>query len=232
MTKLMRTFLGTAALLLSVMLLPTAHANVYKITFDNPNLVNLYFPGDSFEDAGFLMTAGGDFGTVDVASALGALAPTGDATQFYFKSNDGFLVVEQAQDKPFSLLGFSAAFVPLSPPSSLTTVMVAVGFDTNFNEVAGVAWLFAPQSNGAYPFALYDDPQDFADFHDLLFVEFFACSLVGNQVCTAPTNDSGQFAIDDIQVSAAPEPATVALVMVALLALGLSRRRNSRHPQL
>jgi hypothetical protein len=235
MTKSMRTILGTAMLLVAAAFMPTAQANVYKITFDDPNLVNLYFPGDAFTDSGFMMFTEGDFGTVDVASGLGALAPSGNATQFYFQSNDGFLVLAQQSGQLFDLLGFSAAFVPLSPPSSLGTVMVAVGLDAGFNQLAGVAWQFASQSGGAYPFATYDDPLDFADFHDLTYVEFFACSLVGGQVCTAATNNDGQFAIDDIVVSTAaavPEPASGALVLIALVALGASRSRKPRHPQL
>lgn len=229
MTKLMRTFLGTAALLLATTLLPTAQAAV--ITFDDPSLVNLYFPGDSFTDSGFVMTADFDFGTVDVASALGALAPSGDSTQFYFNSNDGGLIVQQQFGHFFNLSGFSAAFVPLSPPSPLQTAIVAFGVDSS-NNVQIAAWLFAPLANGAYPFAIYDDPLDFAVFQNLQFVEFFACSVVAGQVCTVDTHDAGQFAIDDIRVTDLPEPATVALVMLALVALGLSRQRKTRNLQL
>jgi hypothetical protein len=227
MTKLMRNFLGTAALLAATMLLPAAHAEVVRtITFDDPNLVNLYFPGDTFHDSGFAMTPDFDFGTVDVAAALGPVAPIGNSTQFYFNANDGGLIVAQEDGKPFDLLGFSAAFIPLVPPSLQTTVIVALGIDMN-NNVFGVAWLFAPPVNGAYPFALYSDPADFAAFTNLQSVEFFACSLVGGQVCTSPTNNNGQFAIDNIRVSFVPEPSSVALLMLALVALGFTLRRKS-----
>jgi hypothetical protein len=230
MTQLMRRILGTATFLLAAALLPAAQAAVYKITFDDPGLAGLYFPYDQFTEAGFLMTVDYDFGTIDFAQGLDPVAPSGNSTQFYFNSNEGGLVIARANGDPFDLLGFSAAFVPQSPASAIDSVIVAAGYDIYSNFV-GVAWLFPAASGGIYPFGTYDDPADFADFHDMAFVEFYACSLVGGQVCTSDLRNNGQFAIDDIVASAAaavPEPASIALVLVALVALGASRSRKSR----
>jgi hypothetical protein len=227
MKALMRKLFGATALLAAIALPPVANATLTPVTidFNDPGLTNLYFPGDSFTQSGFRMTVDYDFGTVDTAAALGPLAPSGNATPFYFQSNDGGLIVERAVNNVFSLTGFSAAFVPLSPASSLTTVIVAVALDSNHNFLSGVAWTFAPAVNNVYPFATYSNPADFASFADVAGVEFFACSLVNQQVCSVATQNDGQFAIDNIQVSV-PEPGSIALVMLAMLGLGVTMRRR------
>ena len=228
MKRLFRRLLETATLL-GALCLQGAHAGAVVVDFNDPALTNLYFPGDSFTQSGMVMTQDFDFGTVDSAAALGSVAPSGNATPFYFNSNDGALFMQQEQGLQFSLTGFTAAFVPLSPASTQTTVMAAVGFDASGSAVAAVAWLFAPQqSNGRYPFALYDNPVDFADFVDLSALVFFSCSLSGGNLCDDPTNNNGQFALDDIQVTVVPEPSSVALVVLALGLLVPSLRRRSR----
>lgn len=228
MKRLVHRLLETAALL-GALCLPAAHAGTVTVNvdFDDPALTGLYFAGDSFVQSGMTMTAAFDFGTVDAAAALGAVAPSGNSTQFFFNANDGALFVAQEQGLTFGLDGFSAAFVPLSPASTQPTVMAAVGFNASGSAVAAMAWLFAPQgSNGRYPFARYDDPLDLADFTGLSSLAFFACSLAGP--CDDPTNNNGQFAIDDIQVTVVPEPSSIALTLVALGLLVRSQRRRVR----
>ena len=228
MKRLVRRLFETATLL-GALCLHGAQAGSVAVTvdFDDPALVNLYFPGDSFTQSGMRMTTDFDFGTVDTAAALGTLAPSGNATQFYFNGNDGALFLEQEQGLSFSLTGFSAAFVPQSPASTQPTVIAAVGFDAAGAAVTGLAWLFAPQAaSGRYQFGVYDNPLDFADFTGLSSVVFFSCSL--NGPCDDPTNNNGQFAIDDIRVSVVPEPSSVGLTLLALGLLAGSQRRRSR----
>jgi len=226
MEKLIRKLFVAATFVAAVALSAAAQARIVTVDFDDPNLTGLYFAGDSFNQSGFKMTVDVDFGTVDVAAALGPAAPSGDATPFYFQANDGGLIVEREDGDVFDLVGFSAAFVPLIPPSPLTTAIVAVGLDVHGGFV-GVGWLFAPAVNNVYPFATYDDPLDFAGFKDMVFIEFFSCSVVGGQLCTAPTENDGQFALDNIQLSV-PEPGSVALVMLAMLALGMTMTARRR----
>jgi hypothetical protein len=227
MKKMIRNLFGGAtAMLAAFALMPAAHAlNMWTVDFNPEALTGLYFPGDSFYQSGFKMTVDPccDFGTIDTAAALGPLAPTGNATPFYFNSNDGGLIFERESGLPFDLLGFSAAFVPLSPPSSQTTVIVAAGFDIDGN-FQGVAFPFAAPVSGAYPFATYNDPLDFAGFVNMTSVEFFACSFDGVNLCAQATNNNGQFALDN--VTGVPEPESLALVFLGMLALGLSRQRK------
>ena len=225
MNKLLCKMLGVTALLMTS-LVPMSHAGIVTVDFNDPSLAGLYFPGDIFTQNYFNMTPDFDFGIVDTAQALGNLAPSGNSTPFYFNSNDGGLILEQVENRNFALLGFDAAFVPLSPPSTQTTVIVAVGTHPD-NSTSGVAWLFGAAVNGIYPFATYNNPVDFTSLTNLKSLEFFSCSLANNQLCTQATNNNGQFAVDNIRLSFVPEPASVALVLFGMLALGWSRQRKA-----
>lgn len=227
MKRLVRRLLETATLL-GALCLHNTHAAAVTIDFDDDTLTGLYFAGDGFSQSGMLATAAFDFGTVDSAAALGSAAPTGNLTQFFFNSNDGALFLQHEQGQLFNLTGFSAAFVPLVPASSQTTVIAAIGFDAAGLDVAGVAWLFAPQAaSGSYQWGRYDDAQDFSDFVGLSSVMFLSCSL-SSPLCSDPTNNNGQFAIDDIQISLVPEPSSVALVLLAMGLMVPSLRRRNR----
>ena len=73
-----------------------------------------------------------------------------------------------------------------------------------------------------------DNSFDIVSEVDLQEVDFFACSLEG-QNCLFDTQNNAQFAIDDIQVTGAvPEPTTTALMALGLLGLALRSRRANR----
>lgn len=194
------------------------------IDFNPVDLGGLYAAGESFVQNGYQMTAQLDFGTVDLAAALGAVAPSGNATQFYFAANSGSLRVAPLDAVPFRLNSFSAAFVPLDPPSLQTTVIVAKGTTANDVEVIA-SWSFASSATTSFPFTGYVATPAFAN---LKRVEFYACSLVGSLICTQPTLNNGQFAIDNISVTAVPEPGTALLLTLGALGLGLRARRSLR----
>lgn len=196
------------------------------IDFNPLDLGGLYAAGESFVQDGYRMTAQLDFGTVDFAAALGAVAPSGNATPFYFAANSGSLRVERLDAVPFRLNSFSAAFVPLDPPSPQTTVMVAKA--TTVGDVEQIVyWPFASSVTTSFPFTNYlAGPVPVLD--NLKRVEFYACSLVGLQVCAQPTLNNGQFAIDNISVTPIPEPGTALLLTLGVLGLGLRARRSQR----
>lgn len=221
MNRSFARLLGAAAVALTGV--SPSQANTV-IDFNPADLGGLYAVGESFVQSGYQMTAQLDFGTVDFAAALGAVGPSGNATQFYFAANSGSLRVTAVDAVPFRLNSFSAAFVPLDPPSLLTTVIVAKG--TTVADVDVIAsWSFGSSVTTSFPFTSYAAAPAFAN---LKRVEFYACSLVGGLTCTQPTLNNGQFAIDNISVTAIPEPGTALLLTLGAIALGLRARRSLR----
>lgn len=215
------------SVLATAALTSTVHATT--LDFESAALTGVYFPGESFSLSGFTLTALTDAGTVDTAAALGFQAPTGNATQFYFNSNNGSLKLVADDGGTFSLDGFKAAFVPLDPASAQVTVLMAKG-TTQSNAQLTAFWSFAPAAPSAYPFSTYNNAAVFSAFTGLTQVEFYACSYVNSQTCTQALNNNGQFAIDDILVTAAPipEPATALLLALGACALTLNARRLGR----
>lgn len=228
MHKLIRQVTAAAAIFGAFTLAPPAHATFSAtVDFEDPGLTGLYFAGDSFSQHGFTLSVDFDAGIVDTAAALGGSSPTGNPTQFYSQLNDGGLILRSADGSRFNLTSFDAAFVPLSPAALGTTVIVAFATYPDAS-TSGVAWLFAGSSSSHFPFAHYGNPADFAGLTGLLSVEFFACTFDGVSVCASPTNNNGQFAIDNISGVILPEPSGLAMLPVALLGMALAGRRGAR----
>ena len=222
-------FRWPAAAILAASFSPLLHATI--IDFEGDALTGLYFPGDSFTQNGFRMTQGLDAGFVDVGLGLAPVAPTNNATQFYFNSNDGDLLLETANGDPFSLNGFSAAFVPIAnsnnPPQTIGIVALAT---TTTGQVFGTIFGFGDTSSAThgYPFLTFSSVADFGRFTNLRSVDFFTCAIVAGNPCAAPTLNNGQFALDNVNVTAVPEPETLALISLGLVAIAAVRRRRSR----
>ena len=109
MPKLLGRMLSCAAIACSA-ILPQAQAAV--IDFEGIPAPTILFAGDSVDQEGFRITAGGSFGTVDNILGLGDLAPTGNDSQFYSGFNDTFVTINRPDGLLFTLNSFDAAFIP------------------------------------------------------------------------------------------------------------------------
>jgi hypothetical protein len=223
MNKLIRQLAGIAALV-GAAALPTAHAATV-IDFEGAALTGLYFPGDSFSQGGFTMTVNYDFGIVGGAGDLGNAAPSGNTTQFFFNSNDGYLSLAASNGDAFSLDGFSAAFVPLipSPSPNPTIVIVAAGLNTS-GAFVGYYFGLGSSSTDSFPFLTFNTA---GAYQNMVSVDFYACVLDSN-ICVTPTLNNGQFALDDLRVTAVPEPTTWLLMALGLAGLAVRSRRSLR----
>ena len=224
MSKFVRRLLSAAAVA-GAFAATSASAGLIPavINFESPALTNLYFPGDSFTEQGFRMTVDFDFGTVDGVAVL-PRPTSGNNSQVYFQSNDGGLIVQRDDGLGFNLNSFQYAFQPQNPASSLATAIIAFA-EAMDGTTFGFGFAFAAAVNGVNPFATANTT---GLFNNIRSVEFFSCSLISGALCTAQTQNSGQFALDNIGVATIPEPTSVALVLSALLAAGFAARRNVR----
>ncbi len=221
----MRKFISRLASVAAVVwaaAMPQAHASTI-IDFEGDSLAGLYFPGDSFSQGGFRMTANYDFGIVGTAGDLGSVAPSGNTSQFYFNSNDGYLSLTTESGVAFSLDGFSAAFVPLipAPVPNPTIVLVAAGVNTS-GDFVGFFFDLGSSATTSYPFLTYNTT---GLYENMVEVQFFACVL-DSSVCATPTLNNGQFALDNIGVTAVPEPTTWVLMALGLAGLVVRSRRS------
>lgn len=210
-----RTTVG--ALFAAALLAPAAQADV--IDFEPANLAGVYLPGDSFSQGSYTLTTLVDFGLIDTAAALGMQAPTGNTTQFYFASNDGRLRLTRSDGLAFNLDGLSAAFVPLDPPSLQITQLWAFGTRSDGSAI-GAALGYSTGNGGSFPFTIYV----VSGMTDLVSIEFRSCDA-GVLSCSVPTQNNGQFAIDNISISVVPEPSAALLMALGLVGLALRQRR-------
>ena len=218
--------LAASSAFVAAAVLPLVQATTI-IDFEDQSLFPLYAAGEVFNLSGFSFMPAIDGGTIDFADASNSLAPSGSTGMFYTQANDGELIITHAQGSPFSLDGFSAAYAPTSAASTPNTLLVVYAtYMDNTNDFN--LFFFADKDGAAFPFTTYNNPAEFSYFTNLKQVEFFSCSLVGNSLCTIAENN-GQFALDNIQLTAAvPEASTTAMLALGLLVLGLCSRSRSR----
>lgn len=165
------------------------------------------------------------------ASCAAIVCPTNNASTFLLALDDSAVYLSSAAGAmPFTLGGFSASFVgngldPVATRGAAGIVRV-FGVLADGSGLRIESFALAPASqDGQLSFSSY--VSSFADT-PLTAVVFQAFSCDAQGVCNEAIADNrAQFALDDIAVSAVPEPANWCMAVLGLLALGLTSRRRA-----
>lgn len=202
------------------------------LTFDDPDLANLY-PGYVKIPTGdytvSFQSDGGLIGTVDDLEP--GSEPTGNRSQFLLALNSGFVTLQRADRQAFDLLSFDMAYVPHPDgPPAPSMAFIARGGN------ATAAWN-VDNSIASHPFLTFNDPIELAGLSNVTQVAFSFCSFVPatREVCGLAIGGAGQFALDNIVVrrpgeviATVPEPSSLLLVAAALAGVAARRRKKAQ----
>lgn len=223
----------------AVALLGAVPAMADTITFDSHG-PDIFAGGDTFDEAGYTMqvldTAGGGgfAGAIgDASSCAVAACPAGNSSMYYLGMNDGGLNIHRTDASTFSLQGLDYAFV--APVGGLPNFnygqLVLVGQLAGGGTVSSAFDFPLQNAGGSYLFGAV--PLGAAFGHaSLSELTVSACLFDGNGSCFNPAANQAQFAIDNVNVSAVPEPASYAMLMLGLGAVAFAARRRAAAPTL
>ncbi|MHA4867272.1 NF038120 family PEP-CTERM protein [Duganella sp. PWIR1] len=233
---------GAAAAVAAIGMAPAAQADT--IDFEGLNDIAFVMDGDSFqhggyqfggqfigapEDSGGLVGAIMDGGDAGLCEAGGLECPRNNASHYYGALNDGVLHMSSTQaGQTFRLSSFDAAFIGswqgVHPEiSGLLLVRGERADHTVFDEIYALA-------DPNLGFGHYQTSAAFSttDFVQLSFTPY-ACNWY--EQCHAFDSNMGQMGLDNLNVSAVPEPSTYMMLGMGLLGLAAVRRQSSKPQQ-
>ena len=159
----------------------------------------------------------------------GVACPTGNTTNFYAGLNDGVLALGRTDGQLFKLAGFDVGFVGAMTgsdfPNNTPLVLKVQGTRADNSSFVATVVLGAPVDGGFQ----FQTASLSAAFQTTAFKEIYfyglPCDTSGN--CTGFNSNLGQFALDNINVSAVPEPGSYLLLGLGLCAVaGYTRGRK------
>jgi hypothetical protein len=222
----------------SLAALPAAHAAV--IDFENLGVGgvghNDYFQQAGFDLAGYSNDADAVDGDLvgaindgtDPGSCVNLMCPA-NAGHYYAGLNDGVLeITRSVPQQTFRVQSFDASFIGATVGATypaVAGVLRIVGFFSDGTAAVEDYDLAGPGANG-FAFAHYTTSAGFGS-QQFSSIALFASSCNVGGPCTAFSNNKGQFAIDNLNVSAVPEPSSWLMLGAGLLGLAAVRRRRA-----
>lgn len=237
--------------------LAAAPAHADTITFEAVSNVvsatlaagdSLYVGGDQFLDAGYTMTvrtgplfesvgenglSGAQIAGNDAYNCNVATCPSGNGSKYYAGLNDGALNLVRSDAQGFTISGLDFAFVApvggLSDASYGQLVLNGIAIGGTSHSIS----LDFPSQDGAgiFSFAHWNLGPGFGDT-SFSSLTINACMFDATGACInsadSPTPFIAQFAIDNLNVSAVPEPSSYLMMLLGLAGLGLLARRRAQ----
>lgn len=206
------------------------------VTFDNfmPDVFN---GGSTLTEDGFTMTvedspagpglAGAIVNPADLNSCSLIACPIGATSNYYAGINDGGIVFTRNDNFGFHLNSLDFAFV--APLTGAITGAVGKLDISGISQSTGGTFSasidFPQQMSGQYAFSNWVLSSRFSDvvFSQL---SISACIYDIDGGCYRPAENLSQFAIDNVNVAAVPEPSTWAMFAIGLLGLAAAARRR------
>lgn len=166
---------------------------------------------------------------LDPGTCANLMCPANDG-HYYQGLNDGVLVITASTPhQQFRLSSLDASFIGSTPGATypaqagILSVYGVFADGTSANEQYR---LDGPGANG-FQFGHFLTSKGFAS-QQFVEVDIFAYSCDANVKCVAFTDNKGQFALDNVAVTAVPEPSNWLMLGLGLLGMGaLARRRHA-----
>jgi hypothetical protein len=167
----------------------------------------------------------------DLSTCFGVVCPSNNSSTFFGSVNDGVLAFGRQDGQSFSVSGFDASFLGASGATfpAVSGLLRLQGFTSAGASLSETFQLAGLNDSGSLAFSSYLTSGSFASTQFATVYAFgFACNTGG--ACSAFSSDRGQFALDNLNVSAVPEPETTAMFAIGLMAMGAAvRRRRKQH---
>ncbi len=231
--------LAAAAALALLAALPAAAA---VIDFESQTATS-YGGGESFHEAGYtLRVLDSPIGAGDGGGAAGILidgrndascdvaaCPAGNKSNYYGGLNDGGLNISRGDHLGFRLSGLDFAFV--APVGGLADYsygqLVLTGNLVGGGSVHSAFTFPGQNGKGQFVFSGAGLDNSFRQA-TLSGLTISACLFgSGGGTCYNPARNQAQFAIDNLNVTAVPEPETYLMLLSGLAGLGLLARRRA-----